>query len=83
MRRNILISIAVALIFIAVCITNVNGTPDQMEYTDEEGDTLAIGDPTGHEDDVDMISLTVDQSSIPIVVTITVKGLITAAIYGR
>ena len=50
-----------------------------MEYTDPEGDLLVLGDATGHEDDIDIISVEVDQSAFPsVTVTITVKGTITA-----
>jgi hypothetical protein len=67
-----------AFILVLIMVQWVSATPDQMEYTDEEGDLLVLGDPTGHEDDVDMVSMTVDQSSRPVVVKITMKGQVTA-----
>jgi hypothetical protein len=73
------ISIAAgAIIFMLIMVRGATATPDQMEYTDEEGDLLVLSDPTGHEDDVDMVSMSVDQSSRPVVVKITVKGQIKA-----
>ena len=79
MKRYILLPIALAFVILASCSVVVTATPDQMEYTDEEGDLLMLGDPTGYEDDIDIVSVTVDQSLFPIVVVkITVKGNIVA-----
>jgi hypothetical protein len=79
MKRNCLIASALGFVLLAMFFIPVSGTPDQMEYTDPEGDLLVLGDPTGHEDDIDIVSVTVDQSSFPsVTVTITVKGTITA-----
>ena len=79
MKRNCLIAAALGFVMLTMFFMPVSGTPDQMEYTDPEGDLLVLGDPTGHEDDIDIVSVTVDQSSFPsVTVTITVKGIITA-----
>ncbi len=49
-----------------------------MSYEDEEEDLFVLGESTGHEDDVDILSLTCDRSSYPVVLVMTVKGEITA-----
>lgn len=77
MLRKISIT-AGAILFMLLMVQGASATPDRMEYTDEEQDLLVLGDPTGHEDDVDIVSMTVDQSSRPVVVVITVKGQLTA-----
>jgi hypothetical protein len=84
MKRKTLIATASGMALLLIWLIPASGTPDQMEYTDPEGDLLVLGDPTGHEDDIDIVSVTVDQSSFPsVVVTITVKGIITANYEGE
>jgi hypothetical protein len=75
MKRKFGLAVASGIVLLMICMMPASGTPDQMEYSDEEGDLLVLMDPTGYEDDVDIVSVSVDQSSFPVVVvTITVKG---------
>ena len=75
MKRNSLIPIACAIAILLFCSTVSGATPDEMEYTDEEGDLLVLGESTGYENDVDILSVEVDQSAFPqVIIKMTVKG---------
>jgi len=50
-------------------------------YTDGESDFARYGATTGHEADMDIVSLTCDDSTYPFVVELTVSGTITSS-YG-
>lgn len=52
-----------------------------ITYDDEGSDFIRYGEATGHEDDIDILKVTCDDSSFPIVVELTVKGTITGS-YG-
>ncbi|MBN1540048.1 MAG: hypothetical protein JW939_07875 [Candidatus Thermoplasmatota archaeon] len=52
-----------------------------ITYEDEGSDFIRYGDATGHEDDIDILKVTCDDSSFPIVVEMTVKGTVTGS-YG-
>ncbi|MCK5772583.1 MAG: hypothetical protein KAH57_02240 [Thermoplasmata archaeon] len=82
MKSMMLIAITAGLIMITLGLSNVIGNDDDMLYEDEEEDLFVIGESTGHEDDVDILSLTCDRSSDPVALVMTVKGEITAE-YGE
>ena len=78
MKSIMLIAITAGLILITLGLSTVVGNDNNMSYEDEEGDPIVFGESTGHEDDVDILSLTCDRSSFPVVLVMTVKGEITA-----
>ena len=78
MKSIMLIAITAGLIMITLGLSTVVGNDNNMLYEDEEGDLIVFGESTGHEDDVDILSLTCDRSSYPVVLVMTVKGEITA-----
>ncbi len=82
MKSMMLIAITAGLIMITLGLSNVIGNDDDMLYWDGKGDLLLQGESTGHEDDVDILSLSCDRSSYPVVLVMTVKGQITAE-YGE
>ena len=78
MKSIMLIAITAGLILITLGLSTVVGNDNNILYEDEEGDLIVFGESTGHEDDVDILSLTCDRSSFPVVLVMTVKGEITA-----
>ncbi|MGA1848450.1 MAG: hypothetical protein ACMUHB_03830 [Thermoplasmatota archaeon] len=80
--NRIFLSAAASILLLSVIIIPASAQNEVMEYTDPDKDWIRYGTETGREDDVDIISLSCDDSTFPVVITLTVRGTITRS-YGE
>jgi len=81
MKRTVL-SVAASVMLLSILTVPVSAQSEVMEYIDPDTDFIRYGPQTGREDDVDILSLTCDDSTFPVVIVLTVKGAITKS-YGE
>jgi hypothetical protein len=80
MRKSMLI--AVSMMAVLLISMTASGNGEIWSYDDESGDVQFTMSDTGHGDDIDVVSLTLDQSGDPLILTLTVVGDITGE-YGE
>jgi hypothetical protein len=80
--KKILLSVFASFLLLSMILAHAAGQEEVMEYKDPETDFIRHGPETGREDDVDILSITCDDSTFPVVLVLTVKGTITKT-YGE
>lgn len=80
MRKSMFI--AAGMIAVLLISMTVWGEDNIWSYDDESGDVQFTMSDTDHGDDIDLVSLTLDQSGDPLILTMTVVGDVTGE-YGE
>ncbi|MBN1390649.1 MAG: hypothetical protein JXA22_08420 [Candidatus Thermoplasmatota archaeon] len=75
MKKTVIFSLA-AMMLMFCLVSTVSADEEKIVYQDEVSDFTRYGETTGHEQDMDIISVTCDDSDFPVVLELTVSGSI-------